>query len=315
MFLGEKAISIIQLHYSSIKSSTKKQPLQRLVSEEQVRIVHPPSTFLSSPELDLNRVYQYKDIDMVSSSEQDTISLERHKKKRESKWKNGRMTLLASIAESDLVDENHSIEKNLNLNSEYDQYHIDQTYINTATKPNPIHAAEQEKTGTNESISLPINEQHVNISENANEMVGIAPAAENPSMDIDLHAKDLSPQSQHTNIQLEKEKSRKRNRDHFSSSELNSSISTPFRKRIPMTLQTDTQTKKLRITLDHQTSRSSLQQMVKSFLANWDEEEWDFMEPEDTKSICWFGIDGIMHEFDALDDKSVWSIEGLIIRV
>lgn len=284
-FTGEKAIAILQLHYTSNKASgqaaaKKPMPLQRLVNEEQEQ-KHLPSTFLSSPVVDPSRVFKFMDIDVVSSDhhsqhivadQHDTLKAPSHH--HEKMIHTSGINTLASIAES----------------FEYDH-------------PTPQRRPHQMSSSV--ADIAPAAELEVcdmmQVDDNQDEKASVA-----------IHAHPLSPQPPF-------QESRKRGRDLLSSSELTSTTATPYRKRIPMTLQTDTETilTILRITLDHTTTRASLQTMVKSFLEGryWEEEEWDSLEPEDAKSICWFGRDGIAHEFDALDDDSVWRVEGLVIQV
>jgi hypothetical protein len=167
----------------------------------------------------------------------------------------------------------------------------------------------------------PIDETQTTLTNDHTLFSSIVLAAEPLEMEIEpTQPLLLAQESTNPTLENEKSKSRKRSRDNLSSSELHITSSfTPFRKRIPMKLQTDNQTTltTLRITLDLHTTRSSLQQLVKSVLEAkyWEEDEWEVLEPEDTKSICWFGRDGVLREFDALDDQSVWSVEGLVIRV
>ncbi|KAJ3342789.1 hypothetical protein HDU91_000483 [Kappamyces sp. JEL0680] len=83
-----------------------------------------------------------------------------------------------------------------------------------------------------------------------------------------------------------------------------------YRKRIPMTLQSDLDTFTLRITIDHTLKVSQLENTIKSFLQSQD----NALEPEDADSISWMK-DGQLHEWGALQDQNVFSVEAVLIKL
>ena len=267
---GEKAIAIIQMHYKF--NSSKKLPLQRVASIDQASNQPPQlaSTFFSSPIVDANRVFQYKDLHLISSSERDMNALPDKKAPRPKSKLNGMEVLASCIEEESLENVPPEMVVDVVMDVDAKDMMSEDTEMTLHKQPPP---------------PLP----QIQSIENAT----------------------LEKQPQPSSY-VEHTKNRKRTIDQRgTSSEL--TTTTPYRKRIPMTLRNENQSTilTLRITLDHTSTRSTLQAAILSFLEQGYED--DVLCPEDAKSIQWFGDDGVCKEWGALDDQGVFQVEGLVI--